>query len=158
MTVQTQPDSAQQVRAMIDLLAEQRDLYQQLKTLSDQQACCIRDGSTEALLTVLSQRQGLIEALTRSNTQVAPYRQRWSDLGGSVDADQREQVRQVLAQIEQMLQEIMAQDDRDRAELKSVQQQLGTQLNQVGQASRAIRAYGSRTSGPRPATFTDRQG
>lgn len=158
MTVQTQESPTQQVRVLLDRLNEQHGLYQQLKTLSDQQAGCIRDGSTDQLLAVLSQRQSVIEALSRSNALISPYRERWATLADAAEPAQRERVRDVLNQIERLLNEIVEQDEQDRAELKGVQQRIGTQLDQVGRAGRAIKAYGPPRSGPSPATFTDRQG
>jgi len=158
MTLQMQANPAQQVRQLLDRLQQQRDLYRQLKLLSGSQAQCIREGSAEQLLGVLSERQAVIDALSTSNAELAPYREKWEALSGSVDPGMREQVREVLAQIEGMLNEIVEQDDRDRAELQGVQAQIGQQLNQVNQAGRAIRAYGSPNTAPKPPTFTDRQG
>jgi chaperonin cofactor prefoldin len=158
MTVQIQESPAQQVLVLLDRLNEQRGLYQQLKALSDQQAGCIQDGSADQLLAVLSQRQSVIEALSRSNEQVAPYRQRWAVLADTAEPAQRQQVRDVLNHIEGLLNEIVEQDERDRVQLKGMRQQIAAQLDQVGKAGRAIKAYGPPKSGPSPATFTDRQG
>lgn len=158
MTVKTQESPSQQAQALIDLLTEQRDLYSQLKTLSSQQAQCIRDSSTERLLALLSKRQAVIDSLSRSNTQVAPYRERWPSICESVDPSQRRRVGEILDEIGQMLNDVVAQDERDRDELKGVQGQIGSQLKRVGQAGRAVKAYGSPTSAPKPPTFTDRQG
>ena len=158
MTLQTQPNPTKQVRQLLDQLLQQRDLYRQLKVLSGSQAMCIREGSAEQLLGVLSERQVVIDALSRSNAELAPYRQTWETLSGTVDPEIRERVREVLAEIEGMLNEIVEQDDRDRAELKGVQAQIGMQLNQISKAGRAIRAYGSPNTAPRPPAFTDRQG
>jgi chaperonin cofactor prefoldin len=158
MTAQMQENPSQQVHVMLGLLAGQRDLYRQLKTLSEQQSRCVREGSTEELLSVLSQRQSVIEALSLSNAELAPYRDRWGDLATSAAPDQRQQVRDSLDEIERVLREVVEQDDRDRTELKSVQQQIGAQLNQVGKAGRAIRAYGSPSTNTKPPVFTDRQG
>jgi hypothetical protein len=158
MTVKTQESPSQQVIALLGLLAEQRDLYSQLKSLSGQQAQCIREGSTEELLALLSQRQAVIDSLSRSNIQVAPYRERWPSILGFVDPAQRERVRVILDEIEQMLNDVVAQDECDRDELKGVQNQIGSQMSKVDQASRAARAYGVPTSSPQLPTFTDRQG
>jgi chaperonin cofactor prefoldin len=158
MTLQTQVNPTQQVRQLLDRLIEQRDLYRQLKSLSEVQAQSVREGSAEQLLGVLSERQAVIDALSRSNAELAPYRERWEALSGSADPGMRQGVREVLADIEKMLNEIVEQDDRDRAELKGVQARIGMQLNQVGQAGRAIRAYGSPNTAPKAPTFTDRQG
>lgn len=158
MTVKMQESPSQQVHTMLGLLIGQRDLYRQLKALSGQQAICIREGSTEQLLAVLSERQAVIESLTRANAELAPYRDRWGDLTASAAPDQRQQVRDTLNEIERLLGEVVEQDERDRAELKGVQQQIGTQLAQVGKAGRAIKAYGPPKTNTRPPTFTDRQG
>lgn len=159
MTIKMQESHASQVHAMLGLLAEQRDLYRQLKILSDQQARCIREGSTEQLLSVLSERQAVIDALSRSNARLAPYRDRWGDLTSSAAADQRRQVREALDEIERVLREVVEQDERDRVELKGVQQQIGAQLSQVNQAGRAIKAYGpNHKNNTRIPTFTDRRG
>ena len=158
MTVKTQESPSQQVLALLDLLAEQRELYRELKNLSGQQARCIREGSTERLLALLSQRQSVIDGLSRSNTRVAPYRERWPAISEVVAPSHRRRVREVLDEIERMLNEVVEQDERDRAELKGVQSQIGTQLNQVGKAGQAVRAYSSPSSGTNIPTFTDRQG
>ncbi len=158
MTVQTQPSPSEQVQAMLSLLAGQLDHYRQLKTLSEQQSACIREGSTEQLLSVLSLRQSVIEQLTKSNSELAPYRDRWNELSDGASADQRRQVRDALALIEQTLQEVVDQDERDRVELKSVQRQVGAQMNNIGKAGQAIRAYGPPQTNTKPPTFTDRQG
>ncbi len=158
MTVKMQQNPSQQVQTMLGLLIGQRDRYRQLKTLSEQQTRCIREGSTEQLLSVLSDRQSVIEALSTANTELAPYRDRWGDLTTSAAPEQRQQVRDALDEIERVLGEIVEQDERDRTELRGVQQQIGAQLKHVGQASQAIRAYGPPTTSTKPPTFTDRQG
>ena len=158
MTVQMQESPSQQVDAMLGLLTGQRDLYRQLKALSERQAGCIREGSTEQLLSVLSQRQSVIDALSRSNAELAPYRDRWGNLAGNAESGQRARVRKLLAEIEQVLADVVEQDERDRDELKGVQRQIGAQLGRVGQAGRAIAAYGPKKANTKPPTFTDRQG
>jgi len=158
MTVKTQESPSQQVLALVDLLVEQRELYRELKTLSGRQARCIREGSTEQLLALLSLRQSVIDGLSRSNTQVAPYRERWPSIADVVDPAHRQRVREILDEIERTLHEVVDQDERDRAELKGVQSQIGMQLNHVGKAGQAVRAYGSPSSGTKIPTFTDRQG
>ncbi len=158
MTVKMQQSTSQQVHTMLGLLIGQRDLYRQLKTLSEQQTRFIREGSTEQLLSVLSERQSVIETLSRANADLAPYRDRWGDLTSSAAPEQRRQVRETLDEIERVLAEVVEQDERDRTELRGVQQQIGAQLNRVGKAGRAIRAYGPSTTNTKPPAFTDSRG
>lgn len=158
MTVKTQESPSQQAAVLLEMLQEQHGLYHQLQSLSVQQSQSIRDGSTEELLALLSKRQSVIDALSRSNTQVAPYRERWATICEIVEPSQRQQVKQVLDEIEQMLNQVVQQDELDRAELKNVQARIGTQMSQVNQSDRAIRAYGPPKNRPQTPTFTDRQG
>ena len=158
MTVHIQESPPQQVAAMLGLLSGQRDLYRQLQALSSQQSASIREGSTEQLLSLLSRRQAVIDDLSRSNAELAPYRDRWNHIAAAADPNQKQQVRDLLAEIDGVLREVVEQDERDRAELKGVQQQIGTQLAQVGKAGRAIKAYGPATTNHKPPIFTDRQG
>ncbi len=158
MTVMMKDTPFQQVSNMLSLLNGQRDLYHQLKALSEQQTRCIREGSTEQLLSVLSERQAVIEALSRSNAELAPYRDKWGELTATADPRQRQQVRETLDEIERVLKEVVEQDERDRVELKGAQQQIGAQLTQVNKAGRAISAYGPPQTRPHVPTFTDKQG
>ncbi len=66
--------SVADVGHLVDRLTQQRDLYQQLKTLSDQQGQLIADGQAEQLLAVLSQRQGLVDQLTQLNEKIVPFK------------------------------------------------------------------------------------
>ncbi|GAB4111149.1 MAG: hypothetical protein Kow00105_19820 [Phycisphaeraceae bacterium] len=152
------PDPKAGFEVMFRLLTEQRDLYRQLKALSDQQSASIREGSTEQLLSVLSQRQNVIDSLSRLNAELAPYRDRWSQISDSVGDARKTQLRDMLDEIEQLLQQVVAQDEKDREDLKLAQQQIGTQLTRVGQAGRVLKAYAPSGSEARPAVFTDRQG
>jgi len=158
MTVKTPQSPSQQADALLALLTEQQHLYSQLLSLSSQQAQSIRDGSTEQLLALLSQRQSVIDSITRLNTQVAPYRDNWPTLREQVQPQQRQQVNQVLDEIELMLNQVVEQDERDRDELKGVQAQIGTQMGQVNQAGRAIQAYGPPKTNLKAPTFTDHKG
>ncbi len=152
------PDPKVGFEAMFRLLTEQRDLYRQLKALSDQQSASIQEGSTEQLLSLLSQRQNVIDSLSRLNGELAPYRDRWSQIADSVDDARKTQLRDMLDEIEQLLQQVVAQDEKDRESLKLAQRQIGTQLTRVGQAGRVLKAYTPADSDARPPVFTDRQG
>lgn len=158
MAVQSPPSPTDQVQIMLGLLQGQVENYRRLKSLSEQQTVCIREGSTERLLSVLSLRQSVIEQLTRSNAELAPYRDRWDELSTGAAPDQRQQIRDAVVEIDGLLKQVAAQDELDRAELKSAQRQVGAQLSNISRAGRALHAYGPGKQPPKPATFTDRQG
>ena len=161
MTDTTTPPSADHVGRLIDRLTQQRELYQQLKTLSDQQGELIAQGQAEQLLTVLSQRQSLVEQIAQLNEHIAPFKQHWPDLSAQISDDQRKQVNTLLEEVENLLQSIIGQDDRHRQQLQSAKEDVGRQLQQVNHAGRAINAYGNqkpKAPTAAPARFTDSQG
>lgn len=138
--------------SLVALLTQQRDLYRQLKLLSDEQATLITDGHTDRLLTLLAQRQRLVDTLTSLNRDLVVARQ---GLGAS-DQGARDRVRLLMDEVDVLLQQIIEQDDRDRQSLQSAQQQVANQLKGVRQGGAALSAYRpSIQPGPR---FTDRQG
>lgn len=147
------------ITLLIDRLTAQRELYQQLKTLSDQQNTLIETGETEQLLSVLSQRQVLVDQLGQLNSEIAPIRQRWPVLSESLSSRQRDHVNDLLEQVESLLQSIIEQDDRDRQNLQAAKQQVVSEVKQVNHAGRAVNAYrAAPQASPSAARFTDRQG
>ncbi|MFW6059651.1 MAG: flagellar export chaperone FlgN [Phycisphaeraceae bacterium] len=158
MTEPTVRPSRADVGRLIERLSQQRDLYQQLKALSDQQGQLIADGQGEQLLAVLAQRQGLVDQLAQLNEQLAPFKEHWPTLSDQLDAAQRQQVNGLLEEVETLLESIIQQDDRHREQLQAAKQQIGRQLEQTHTAGRALNAYKPAGAGNAPARFTDRQG
>lgn len=158
MTEPTVRPSCEDVGRLIERLTQQRDLYHQLKVLSDQQGQCIADGEGEQLLAVLSQRQGLVDQIAQLNEQLAPFKQHWPELSEQLDASQREQVNSLLEEVESLLEAIIHQDDRHRQQLQTAKQQIGRQIEQTHTAGRALNAYKPAGPAAGPARFTDRKG
>lgn len=142
---------------LLDLLSQQRDLYSQLKVLSDQQSALIAQGQTEQLLQVLTQRQGLVESLSEINERLSPYRHRWASVARTLPQVRRAKLRSLVDEVQQLLAGIVEQDEADRRQLEAAQADVGRQLRQVTHVSSAVSAY--KTARPAaPARFTDRQG
>jgi hypothetical protein len=156
MTVGTLPLSYSNPAGLLDLLARQRDLYTQLKALSDQQASLIADGETEQLLTLLAHRQRLVDGLTKLNRDLTAYRQAIPDLQTGLRPAERQRVRELMDEVDGLLHAIIEQDDRDRQQLHAAQQRVGQQLRQTSRSGTALNAY---RSGPqRPdSRFTQHQ-
>lgn len=157
MTTDTLPLSPSNPAGLIRLLTQQRDLYVQLKSLSDQQAALIAGGETERLLGLLAQRQRMVDALTRLNRDLAGYRKQMPDLQADLPLADRERVRALMDEVDELLHAIIEQDDRDRRQLQAAQKQVGAQLSHAARGGAAMQAYRAapRSVDPR---FTDRQG
>ena len=145
------------VTNLIDLLTEQRDLYTELRTLSDRQTAIIEQGETDALLGLLSQRQGLVDELGRVNGELSPYRTSWDAADEAIPQDSRDRVRGLLEEVEALLADILAQDDRAQQQLRAAQQRIGGELTNVSRAGSAIHAYRGAASS-HEARFTDHRG
>ena len=132
---------------LVDLLTQQRDLYATLGQLSGQQQDIIAHDQTEQLLAVLSQRQGIVSQLTRINARITPLRQRMAAISEAAPEATRQTIRQLVNQVQEMLQSIMADDERDRRTLEESKQRVSRELNRVKSAPAAVNAYRSSTSG-----------
>lgn len=157
MTVNNPPDPRGDTPSLLKLLIQQRDLYRRLKGLSDQQASLITAGETDQLLAVLAQRQQLVDQLTATNRDLAAHRRAGPDLQAALPSHERQEIRSLMDEVDTLLHGIIEQDDRDRQQLHSAQQAVGSQLKQVASGGAAMSAY---RAAPKTAAarFTDRRG
>lgn len=142
--------------ALLGMLQQQRDLYLQLKQLSTKQSELIEQQASDQLLTLLAKRQGMVDSLGQISHQLLPYRERMSTIAAALDEDSRGQIRELVNEIDQLLQSIIDQDGKDHRQLEAAQVKVGSNLNQITQASTALSAY--RQACPASARFTDRKG
>lgn len=157
MTLRSTAHPREESPSLLKLLIRQRDLYRQLKQLSDQQASLIEAGETDQLLAVLAQRQRMVDALMATNQELAAHRKTTPNLQNDLMPQQREQARALMDEVDGLLHGIIEQDDRDRQQLQTAQQAVGTQLKQVARGGAAMSAY--RSAPPSSAArFTDRRG
>jgi len=155
MTETTTQPHQEDPATLLDLLEQQRDLYARLSELSDQQSELISSGQTDELLNVLSKRQQLVEQLTQINSRLSPYRDHWSEVAERLPAGDRDRLRRLLDEVQQLLQRILDRDEQDRVELQSARERVGQQLQKTSRAGTARKAYGHASATPR---FTDSQG
>jgi len=154
MTVGLSPLSAE---SLIELLDQQCAIYRQLRDLAEQQSRLVADGDAEALLTLLNQRQSLIDDLLRINERIEPYKQRWADVWAQFGEEHRAKVRERMDTVQSMLDGIMTQDEEDRQALAAQRNRVGEQLGQVHRGSAVNRAYGRAAAPSVNTRFTDQQ-
>ncbi|MEM9883721.1 MAG: flagellar protein FlgN [Planctomycetota bacterium] len=146
---------------LIDLLTRQRDLYRDLLSLSEQQQRVIAEGRAERLLTLLSDRQVIVDELTQINRQVAPLRSRMAELTDAGGPAKKTRLRGLVDEVQGLLESIIAGDDRDRQTLESSKASVKQQLAAIHAGPRAVNHYRqAAASPPRPtaAQFTDARG
>lgn len=150
-------DTAQQRSALIDLLEQQRTIYEQLLRLCDRQRQTVEDGDAEALLDILAQRQVLIDQLLQINEKVEPYRRDWARFFNCQPAEARADLQQRIDRVQGLLGRILQQDHEDRRQLTEHRQQVMRQLRDVGRGKALQQAYGGKPPKFDPR-FTDQQG
>lgn len=140
---------------LIELLMRQRALFAELITLADRQRELIEAARTDELLSLLGRRGELVSRLQSLAADAEPYRRQWESFLGTLAEEQRRGIGRLLDELRQHQQTIAAIDARDSDLLRQGQQQLMSQVGRIQQASGALRAYGTRSSGG--ARCTDRQ-
>jgi len=107
------PASAGVAEALIGLLTEQRELYVRLRALTDSQRSLITGDDPEQLLTVLGERQKLIDRLERLAERMRPYQQKWPQLRSELAPAESERVDRLLAEVNALLAAILEKDKAD---------------------------------------------
>jgi hypothetical protein len=132
------------------ILDEQRRLCGELERLSGQQGERIHSGDTNALMSVLGERQEIIDRLTHLNSELEPYRREWDWCMGRLPANQREGMEQTVRELGEMIDRIWASDDADRAELERRRSAVSSELSNLSRGRVAMSAYGVRPAGTGP--------
>ncbi|MGB0767554.1 MAG: hypothetical protein ACPGYV_07565 [Phycisphaeraceae bacterium] len=160
MTPGNQPNTPpfDEANEVLALLIRQRDLYRELKSHSEQQDELIATGATDRLLSLLAQRQKLIDGLGQVSASLSPYRSRIAAIADEASDDLGEQMRAMVEEVRVLLEAIIACDEKGKADLEAARDQVGGQIRQAAGAVAAAGAYGGASS-PKPAPkFTQQRG
>lgn len=157
MAPQTIHSSAGEAREVFELLKRQRDLYLELKQQSERQDALIANGETDQLLSLLAQRQKLIDGLGQVASLLAPYRDRIAAIADQAAGGVGEQMRGMVEEVRLLLESIIACDEKGKADLEAARGRIGGQIRQAAGAVAAAGAYGKPALGVAPK-FTEQRG
>lgn len=139
---------------LLSLLEEMRDLFGQIDALSQRQCDLIEAEEHEPLLTLLEERQLLINRLAGLKRRADPLRERWeSEGGGGEDSPVGECLRgmaRIAAGIEQ-------RDAMDKRAIEARRNVLAKELAGLGRGKVAVSSYSGRTGSDGPK-FHDVEG
>jgi hypothetical protein len=105
------------------------------------------------LLRVLAGRQRIIDRLSALDRELRPIRQQWQQIAANLPEDQRTEAQQLIAEVQTILGEILAQDERDTQTLSDQHQQVAQEIRGTVQGKRMNQAY---TNGGPQATQPSR--
>lgn len=114
-----QPTVAVDATLVVGLLSEQRDLCAQLCELAERQRPLITGDEPERLLTVLGERQRLLDRLEVLKQRLEPYQQNWLEIRKNLAPADGEKVNQLVDEVNDRLSKILETDKAD-AELLAV--------------------------------------
>jgi hypothetical protein len=129
------------VGRLLDLLTSQRERYRKLRKLADRQRMLVSGDDPQSLLSVLGERQRIVDELGRLNDELSPYRSAWTRTYQSLDEATRDRVRGVLEESNGLLASVVAADRDDLAALGARRETTAMELNRTHHAGRAAAAY-----------------
>lgn len=140
-----------------NLLCQQRDLYRELKVLTDRQHRAVLSGAVNQLLGVLSKRRSVLERLALMNKKIGPLQAKWNRDDPRVRSTQANEIRQVVGEVRGLLKDIIAIDQASRDRLQADRNNTSKQLLDLGQSNQSVKAY---TATPRmnASALTDQTG
>lgn len=153
-----QQSVSDEAETVLALLERQRDLYRELDSQSDQQADLIASGATDRLLSLLAQRQKLIDGLGEVSASLSPYRSRIATIADQAADEMGDQMRSMVEEVRGLLESIIERDDKGKADLAAARDQVGGQIRQAAGAVAAAGAYGGRTVSQPGPKFTQQKG
>lgn len=144
-------------RRLLGLLDEQLMLYERLDELSRRQSELIEQEETDRLLSLLGERQGVIDRIEALDASMRPFRDSWDRLVSPLPESRRVVIRERLDRLTALVGEIAKRDEADRLRLEQRRDAVGDELAGLSRGAGAISAYGGggQSRGPR---FQDTEG
>ena len=134
-------DGTLSAECFLELMRHQRTLYRRLRHLAEQQQALVSEGTGEALLSLLAERQRLVDGLLGLGGRLAPFREQWTTFYAGLDENVRGEVAGMLEEVNQSLGMILHSDSRDSARLTARKQAVSQELAGCSAAGRASAAY-----------------
>lgn len=128
--------------AVIGLLDEQRGLFRELDGLSEQQSRFVSTGETDRLLSVLAQKQRVVERVQGVNDALQPYMTDWATRVAALPERSRVLLRSRTDELGALAAQVQARDESDRAALEASSRVIADDLASMARARGAARAYG----------------
>lgn len=123
------------------LLEQQISLYHELKTLAERQLAAIASREMKQMMLVMRQRRQVIERMTAVSQKLQLFEDLLAGPRPDLTDEQRQQVDQALAQMRDLLHQVLAMDERGREALGRQRDELGRQIAEADQTGKALRAY-----------------
>ena len=132
---------------LLALLDKQLALYQRLNAMAGQQHTLVSEEDPAALLSLLGERQRLLDELAELDARIAPVRREWDRIGPTLPVSARRRAKAVFQESRQLLAGIIASDQKDTELLEGRKVNVQAALQTIGAAQQAHTAYGNKAPG-----------
>ncbi len=116
-------------------------ILQQVRDLSQRQSALIAAGDIQRLLSVLTAKQTLLNALQKVERELEPFRRQDPEARRWRSFAEREECRQLAARCEAVLGDIVRIEQQDEAELRQRRDTAAARLQETHYTAEATRAY-----------------
>jgi len=121
--------------------------YQALAKLAQTQHQHVQNCRTEDLLSVLNQRQQVLEQVAQLEETMGPAKKSWLVYLAALSPADRDQAQTLLAGTRRLLEEITTADRNDAIALQQRKTNLGSQINRAAAARQINRKYAAAAYG-----------
>jgi hypothetical protein len=142
-------DAHTEAREVEILLQRQQELFSQLDAMSQRQSALIEAQDTDQLLSVLAERQAVIERIAETSARLEPYRASWDAVMRGLDEPGRARVRRRIDVLSDLAERVAKRDEADRAMLEERRDAVAGEITQINRGRGAVAAYGGKPQGPR---------
>lgn len=128
---------------LISLLRRQVIIYTRLEQLSGRQRGLIAAEDPQQLLTLLGERQKLVDELGVLNQGLVPLQEYWRANRETVAPSLRAEADQLVGRAGEILQRVLGADEQDARILSARKAQTAKQVTALAQGRQAFEAYGA---------------
>jgi hypothetical protein len=127
---------------LVRRLEAQLEQCRRLESLCERQREAVSHGHTDALLTVLAERQGAVDEMARIGEEIEPFRARWESVMMLVEPAIRDRMMELVGAIGDAIERVGRRDEQDRASLEQQRASVAGELAVVANRRGAVAAYG----------------
>ena len=126
---------------LIELLRQQRTLVNELVARATQQEAMIKEGRTDAIIGLLSQRQELIDSFSTTQEDFTPLLLHLDERLDGATSDEKLQIKGLVEEIGELLGIVMRRDEEDRDRLEVSSHRVQQEMKELSESREAHEAY-----------------
>jgi hypothetical protein len=133
---------------LLALLEKQLALYRKLKDMAGRQRRLVSEEAPAALLSLLGERQQVLDELNELDASVSPIRKHWDTIKPTLPPKTVGRAQAIFQESRRILKDVISSDQKDTELLDARKTGIREALRTIGTARRAHEAYAPTGSGP----------